>query len=419
MSYYPKISVIVPVYNTEPYLRRCLDSLVNQTLKDIEIICINDCSTDSSLSILREYTAKYNRLKVINFEKNQGVSVARNAGMEIAKGEYIGFVDSDDHVDFDFYKKLYEKALDSGLTTDMIRGEVKFKKFSHKYYSIHKIGKHFALDKLNLLDTFWCYIYKTSFLRKNKIYFPPGIKLSQDLVFIVKSVIFSNKIDIIYHNYYYYCEKRPGSSSISIGKEILFSYGIPLVLDFINRRVKNKNYYYNYYGFYFNALFFHYSITQKKYRKEFAKNIVKYYKQRKYPICLEHIPKTVNVSDLNDAHGLCEKLELWRKRNLRGYPNIKINMLSDRKLYIWGVGQDSTNALNQCEQNGWKISAFLDSNKDIKEFNGYKVKLPEQILNKAKRDFFIIISSRAYGKEMAKICKHYGLKRGIDFWKPC
>jgi len=409
------ISVIVPIYNTEPYLSRCLDSLVNQTLKSIEIICINDCSTDNSLSILRKYAAKYSQLKIINFEKNQGVSVARNAGMEIAKGEYIGFVDSDDYVDLDFYKKLYEKALDSGLTTDMIRGEIKFKTFSDKNYHIQEVRKFYALDELNLLYAHWSFIYRASFLRKNKINYPIGIKISQDIVFLAKSVIFSNKIEMVY-GYYYYYAKRPGSSTISIEKEILFSYGMPLVLDFINCRVKNRDYYYNYYGYFFSGLFHAYSLVSKEYRREFAKNIVKYYKQRKYPICLEHIPKTVDVSDLNDAQSLYKKLELWCKK--LEYPNIKINALSNRKFYVWGVGQDATHVLNQCEQNGWKISAFLDSNKDIKEYNGYKVWRPERILNKIKRDFFIIISSRAYGKEIAKICEHYGLKKGVDFWKP-
>ena len=102
-----KISVIIPVYNTEKYLRRCLDSVCNQTLSDIEIICINDCSTDNSLEILREYSAKDERVKVIDFKKNKGAAVARNIGIDEAQGECLGFVDSDDFVDLDFSEKLY------------------------------------------------------------------------------------------------------------------------------------------------------------------------------------------------------------------------------------------------------------------------------------------------------------------------
>ena len=103
----PKISVIIPVYNTEKYLRQCLDSVVNQTLKDIEIICINDGSTDNSLQILNEYASSDNRIKLINLIANKGVSFARNFGIRLSKGRYIGFVDSDDWIDLSFYENLY------------------------------------------------------------------------------------------------------------------------------------------------------------------------------------------------------------------------------------------------------------------------------------------------------------------------
>ena len=88
----PKVSVIIPVYNTENYLRKCLDSVINQTLDDIEIICINDCSTDNSLNILKEYASKDERIKIIEFKENKGASVARNTGIAESNGEYIGFL---------------------------------------------------------------------------------------------------------------------------------------------------------------------------------------------------------------------------------------------------------------------------------------------------------------------------------------
>ena len=91
----PKISVIIPIYNVEKYLRQCLDSVVNQTIKDIEIICINDGSTDNSQAILNEYAKKDERFVVIN-QVNQGLSVARNNGLNSATGKYVAFIDSDD-----------------------------------------------------------------------------------------------------------------------------------------------------------------------------------------------------------------------------------------------------------------------------------------------------------------------------------
>ena len=107
----PVISVIIPVYNAEKYLEKCLNSVIKQTLKDIEIICINDGSTDGSLNILQKYSEKDKRFIIID-QKNSGQSVARNKGLSVAKGEFIGFVDSDDWIDDDFYEKLYDAAIE-------------------------------------------------------------------------------------------------------------------------------------------------------------------------------------------------------------------------------------------------------------------------------------------------------------------
>ena len=102
----PKVSIIVPVYNVGKYLSKCLDSLINQTLEDIEIICINDGSTDNSLDILKSYRTKDSRIKIID-KPNEGLSITRNLGIHSATGNYIGFIDSDDWIDLDFYEKLY------------------------------------------------------------------------------------------------------------------------------------------------------------------------------------------------------------------------------------------------------------------------------------------------------------------------
>ena len=102
----PKVSVIIPVYNTEQYLRECLDSVVNQTLKDIEIICVDDGSTDNSLAILREYKAKDSRIIVLT-QENQFAGVARNHGMEAACGQYYAFMDADDCFLPDAIEKMF------------------------------------------------------------------------------------------------------------------------------------------------------------------------------------------------------------------------------------------------------------------------------------------------------------------------
>ena len=104
------ISIIIPVYNVSKYLRACLDSVINQTYKDLEIICINDGSTDDSLEILKEYANKDNRIIIID-KKNAGVSAARNDGIDRAGGEYLFCIDSDDYIDND-YLETYVRAIE-------------------------------------------------------------------------------------------------------------------------------------------------------------------------------------------------------------------------------------------------------------------------------------------------------------------
>ncbi len=107
----PKVSVVLPVYNVAAYLPKCLESLLNQTLKEIEIICVNDCSPDNSLEILKQYAAKDNRIKIID-QTNTGPGVARNNGIKAATGEYVGFVDPDDWAEPEMFAKMYTAAIE-------------------------------------------------------------------------------------------------------------------------------------------------------------------------------------------------------------------------------------------------------------------------------------------------------------------
>lgn len=105
----PKVSIIIPVYNVEKYLRECLDSVIQQTLQDIEIICVNDGSTDNSLQILKEYAQNDSRIKIID-KPNSGYGQTMNVGMQNATGEYIGIVEPDDYVELDMFETLYNTA---------------------------------------------------------------------------------------------------------------------------------------------------------------------------------------------------------------------------------------------------------------------------------------------------------------------
>ena len=128
----PKVSVLVPICNVEKYLAQCLDSLVNQTLQEIEIICINDGSTDNSLSIIKEFAAKDNRIVIID-KPNSGYGDSMNRGLAIAKGEYIGIVESDDFADVDMFEQLYRFAQ---------LGNIDIVRFHFKYIICHDTDFH-------------------------------------------------------------------------------------------------------------------------------------------------------------------------------------------------------------------------------------------------------------------------------------
>ena len=127
-----KISVIVPVYNVEDYLRKCLDSLVNQDFKDYEIIVVNDGSPDNSWDIILEYEEKYSKIIRAFKKENGGLSSARNFGLEKAKGKYVCFIDSDDYVSLDFLSKLYNKAIEEDA--DIVASD--FEMFNEKVIGI-------------------------------------------------------------------------------------------------------------------------------------------------------------------------------------------------------------------------------------------------------------------------------------------
>lgn len=217
----PKVSVIIPVYNTENFLRKCLDSVCNQTLQDIEIICINDCSTDGSLEILREYARKDNRIKLIELLENCGAAKARNIGIDIAEGEYLGFVDSDDFIDLDFYDKLYQKAVET--KADAVKGEMwELNDLSNIPHMEAKydLNNFIQKNKAYFYFTFTTAIYQKDFLHQNNIRFPEGLCHLEDPYFTIKAAVYYKKLEIVKNTKYYYVvtqdtrSKKPAINAI-------------------------------------------------------------------------------------------------------------------------------------------------------------------------------------------------------------
>lgn len=214
-----KVSVIVPCYNAEKFLDKCLDSLIGQTLKDIEIICVNDCAKDSTASILEKYAKQDNRIKIITHEKNQGLSAARNSGMAIATGEYIGFVDSDDFVELTMMEKLYSKAVKKDA--DLVIGNVflyfadtgKTQVFRDERFFTYLSGRVFKFeDQPSLVSCIgaWDRIYKRELITENNLQFPVGM-IYEDQPFSIQAMACAKRITTVSEPLYYYRKNSGGS----------------------------------------------------------------------------------------------------------------------------------------------------------------------------------------------------------------
>lgn len=199
-----KVSVIIPVYNVENYLRKCLDSLVNQTLKDIEIIVVNDGTTDNSQEIIDEYVKKYPKKVVSIIQENGGQGAARNTGLLHAKGEYIGYVDSDDYVEENMYEELYKKAKEED--SDIVICGNNVVKENYELFSKEDVDKEFLLGKMAV----WNKIYKKNIIVDNKIQFRSKVWY-EDLDFTMKVYFSSKKISYVDKPLYNYL-LREGST---------------------------------------------------------------------------------------------------------------------------------------------------------------------------------------------------------------
>ena len=220
-----KVSIIVPVYNVEEYLSECLDSLVNQTLRDIEIIVVNDGTKDNSQKIIDKYTKKYKNVKAYKKE-NGGLSSARNYGLKYANGEYIAFVDSDDWIETDMYEKMYNKAVENDFDMvvcglryvyeDNYKNKCVSSNIKNDIYTRRGIKK----SMLNIYPAAWNKIFNKR-LFDHKVFFKEKVWF-EDVEFIYRLYPYINSVGVIDETFYNY-RQREGSIT-STFDERLFNY---------------------------------------------------------------------------------------------------------------------------------------------------------------------------------------------------
>lgn len=206
----PKLSIIIPVYNAQKYLNKCIDSVLNQTENDIEIILVNDGSKDNSGAICDEYAKKDDRIIIIH-QKNQGVSAARNNALAIAKGDFIGFVDSDDYINSEMFEKLLNTAKKDNSDIVMCDALTVYNDGTKETDTITQLPTDSILTKstftpnllLEMAGSVCRCIYKNHLVKSNQIEFPKGIKFSEDRIFNIYAFGFANKISYIKKPFYY------------------------------------------------------------------------------------------------------------------------------------------------------------------------------------------------------------------------
>ncbi len=243
-----KVSVIIPAYNSEKYISRCLDSVLGQTMKDIEIIVVNDGSTDKTLDILKGYKAENPEIIKIIDQQNQGQSNSRNNGIRVTEGEYIAFVDSDDYIEPNMLEVLFEKAEKSNA--EVVVGDTNCV-YPNKSVII-KSGVDFESQNLNteqkkallfMYPVVWNKIYKKSFLIENELFFESGMWF-EDVLFINKMVSVIKSISFVEDVIYNYIQ-HPNSITYTYSEKLL---DLKLMLDKTLEIYKEKKLYDEYYN---------------------------------------------------------------------------------------------------------------------------------------------------------------------------
>lgn len=219
------VSIILPIYNVEKYLKRCMDSLLNQTLKNIEIVMVDDESPDNCPWLCEEYRAKYSNVKVVH-KKNGGLGYARNSGLEVCEGEFVAFIDSDDFVDVHMFENLYNYACKNSLDACFCgynvykdKQHIRVRQESMDYevcdgrvavdsVLMDMIGSEPSYHSdVKILSSMWKGIYSLDIIRRNKLQFVSERKcIAEDIMFHIDFLPCAEKVGFVPGCYYYYCD---------------------------------------------------------------------------------------------------------------------------------------------------------------------------------------------------------------------
>lgn len=270
-----KVSIVIPVYNAEEYLRRCLDSIINQSYKNIEVIALNDGSNDSSWDILLEYKDKYPTLIFPVNQKNMGVSRTRNKGIKIASGDYLMLLDNDDYLDLDYVEKFVTIILESDA--DLVIGGYRRPDKSGKIVELVTLDQG-AYSKYKIVAA-WAKIYRLDYIKKNKIEFLVS-NIGEDIHFTIQAVSLTNKLiitDYVGYNWFYNEDSVSNTAHKNMNNNLQFDLLLNKTFTAIENKVSLQDPYIEYYFIKLTIWFFmyasrgaNYNIIKEKYDEYFG-----------------------------------------------------------------------------------------------------------------------------------------------------
>lgn len=369
-----EISVVIPVYNVEKYLEECLDSVINQSFKNIEIICINDGSTDNSLNILNKYSKLDERIIIIN-QDNKGLGATRNVGIEKAVGKYIFFLDSDDYIDLTTLEELYHtcetKKLDFTLCQVKNYDENNDTYFTEKLFDLPVLAKTVKDKVFNYKDigevilTFnvvaWNKLYNLNFLRKINARFPENI-LFEDNIFFWK-VLFNAKRIYFYQKHFYIYRRRDLSITTKGNKDLIDTIKVH---NEVNNIFREYGLFEKYKRFLYNKkiglIFIRYNQIQDEYKELFYKMM-----KEDYSIMI------------NEEGGLSNLQEILEEKNYNILKNViesdNVNEF-DLKNELFSSKQEIKLLKNNIELLDEKVNKL---EKELKESNDNYHKVNEEL----------------------------------------
>lgn len=418
------ISIIVPIYNAEAYLRECLDSLLNQTFKDFELICVNDASDDMSAEILKEYTKLDDRIISLTNNYRQGAAEARNRGMKVAKGTYLAFLDADDVFDNKMLELAFN-AIEKGhadvvmfefmhMPTERIYDVVKkthIREYKAKYCRNYFYLKDYPpYEILRWTSAPWNKLYRRSFIEEQCLTFQT-LSCSNDVYFVNMALMSRSKLIVLdEEKILVHVRDHNSSTRISNDRDPMCCY---YALEKIQVELIKRGLFEDMFAhFYYRALMellsaikkancskrkqFYNFLTQKGVKELCQRGGEYYVRNDQY---IKNTFKKFKDNSFESQWFIQEGyLNIFLKKNKISFINfIRDNLLMGREVCIWGAGFNGRILVDFFWANGLMVSSVLDmdKNKEGTYIGKHRIGLPSTLLNKTDKKYLVIVSSIA------------------------